>query len=122
MQQIVSYAQHHEHVSLPIQQARAARQAVVVQLFQWRPRGLIVVTDDAPVDSKRIFSHPHFVLSGDTLDFTPEDADKDDYTQNCVGGPANGMPWEEWQAHNKGQNVFSSTAMPNGIKATTPTK
>ena len=46
------------------------------------------------------------MASGDTLDFEPTDADKDDYSQNCVGGPANGLPWEEWQAHSQGQNVL----------------
>ena len=46
-----------------------------------------------------------YVLSGDTLDFDPLDADKDDYTFNCVGGAANGSPWLSWQAHAKGQNI-----------------
>ena len=45
------------------------------------------------------------VLTGDTLDFDPLDADKDDYTYNCVGGAANGSPWLGWQAHRKGQNL-----------------
>jgi prepilin-type N-terminal cleavage/methylation domain-containing protein/prepilin-type processing-associated H-X9-DG protein len=60
----------------------------------------------AAVEEKRIMLPSVLVLSGDTLDFDPEDADKDDYTQNCVGGPENGIPWEEWQAHSKGQNVL----------------
>jgi prepilin-type N-terminal cleavage/methylation domain-containing protein/prepilin-type processing-associated H-X9-DG protein len=60
----------------------------------------------ASVDEKRIRLPSALVVSGDTLDFRPEDADKDDYTQNCVGGPINGMPWEEWQAHSMGQNVL----------------
>jgi prepilin-type processing-associated H-X9-DG protein len=57
-----------------------------------------------------------FVLGGDTAGvqtppgaidpFDPLDADKDDYTQNCVGGPANGSPFEVWQIHNLGQNVM----------------
>jgi prepilin-type N-terminal cleavage/methylation domain-containing protein/prepilin-type processing-associated H-X9-DG protein len=50
------------------------------------------------------------VLSGDTIDndqyFTADDSDKDDYSQNCVGGPANGTPAVQWQAHSKGQNVL----------------
>ena len=61
---------------------------------------------EAAVFSTRIMYPTAYVLSGDTLDFTPEDADKDDYTQNCVGGAANGSPWEDWQAHNNGQNVL----------------
>jgi prepilin-type N-terminal cleavage/methylation domain-containing protein/prepilin-type processing-associated H-X9-DG protein len=59
-----------------------------------------------PVKSTRIAFGSTYVLSGDTLDFSPDDCDKDDYSQNCVGGPANGMPWEEWQAHSKGQNIL----------------
>jgi hypothetical protein len=53
------------------------------------------------------------VLSGDTLDFAPEDADKDDYTQDCVGDAAdpNGSDRvEEWQAHSKGQNILFEDA------------
>ncbi|MDR3378485.1 MAG: DUF1559 domain-containing protein [Verrucomicrobiae bacterium] len=60
-----------------------------------------------------------YVLSGDTCgipkqtpgegvggSFDPLDADKDDYTQNCVGGAANGSPFELWQVHSLGQNVL----------------
>jgi prepilin-type processing-associated H-X9-DG protein len=50
------------------------------------------------------------VLSGDTIDsaqyFDRDDCDKDDYTQNCVGGEDNGWPAVEWQAHKKGQNIL----------------
>jgi prepilin-type N-terminal cleavage/methylation domain-containing protein/prepilin-type processing-associated H-X9-DG protein len=60
----------------------------------------------AAVKNTRIVYGSAFVLSGDTLDFTQEDCDKDDYTQNCVGGPANGLPWEDWQAHARGQNLL----------------
>jgi prepilin-type N-terminal cleavage/methylation domain-containing protein/prepilin-type processing-associated H-X9-DG protein len=66
----------------------------------------VLVNDDASVDSKKIMFPSAFVLSGDTLDFTQDDADKDDYSQNCVGGAVNGLPWEEWQAHSKGQNIL----------------
>jgi len=56
-----------------------------------------------------------FVLGGDTagtksngagLQFDPLDADKDDYTQNCVGGAADPAITEYWQIHSKGQNVL----------------
>jgi prepilin-type N-terminal cleavage/methylation domain-containing protein/prepilin-type processing-associated H-X9-DG protein len=66
----------------------------------------VLINDDASVDSKKIQFPSAFVLSGDTLDFTQDDADKDDYSQNCVGGVLNGFPWEEWQAHSKGQNIL----------------
>ena len=60
----------------------------------------------AAIETKRIMLPSVLVLSGDTLDFSPEDADKDDYSQNCVGGVLNGFPWEDWQAHSKGQNIL----------------
>jgi prepilin-type N-terminal cleavage/methylation domain-containing protein/prepilin-type processing-associated H-X9-DG protein len=56
-----------------------------------------------------------YVLGGDTagtvtngtgLEFDPLDADKDDYTQNCVGGAALPALTEYWQIHSKGQNVM----------------
>lgn len=51
-----------------------------------------------------------YVLSGDTIDrnlyFATNDCDKDDYSQNCVGGSANGTPAVDWQAHSKGQNLL----------------
>ena len=56
-----------------------------------------------------------FVLGGDTagtknngagMQFDPLDADKDDYTQNCVGGAADPAITEYWQIHSKGQNVM----------------
>ncbi len=70
----------------------------------------------APVKSLKILYPSAFVLGGDTagvqtqpgalVPFDPLDADKDDYTQNCVGGAANGSPFEIWQIHSKGQNVL----------------
>lgn len=54
-----------------------------------------------------------FVLGGDTAGtqggptlFDPLDADKDDYTQNCVGGAASSTLTEYWQIHSQGQNVM----------------
>ena len=74
---------------------------------------------DAAVNSTEIRFPAAYVLSGDTCgvpnqsvgegpDFTfdPLDADKDDYSQNCVGGPTNGVPYELWQVHTYGQNVL----------------
>jgi prepilin-type N-terminal cleavage/methylation domain-containing protein len=64
----------------------------------------------APVDSKRIQFHSAFVLSGDTRWYegrnTIADADKDDDTYNCVGGPGNGTPYRDWKMHNRGQNLL----------------
>ena len=69
------------------------------------------------VEEKRVLFPSMLVLSGDTLDFDPTDADKDDYTQNCVGGPENGIPWEEWQAHSKGQNILFADGHTKWYKA-----
>jgi prepilin-type N-terminal cleavage/methylation domain-containing protein len=71
----------------------------------------------APVKATRIMFTSAYVLSGDTCgipnqneedggNFDPLDADKDDYTQNCVGGAINGNPYELWQVHSKGQNIL----------------
>ncbi len=62
----------------------------------------------AAVNSKEISYPTAFVLSGDTIgqDFNPDDADKDDYTQNCVGGAAPASETEAWQAHYQGQNLL----------------
>jgi hypothetical protein len=69
----------------------------------------------APVKATSIIFPVAFVLSGDTagikssdasLDFDPQDADKDDYTQNCVGGAADPSITEFWQIHSKGQNLM----------------
>ncbi len=53
-----------------------------------------------------------YVLSGDTIDnaqyFLRDDCDKDDYSQDCVGGEPD-VPTDEqvqWQAHTKGQNIL----------------
>jgi hypothetical protein len=61
------------------------------------------------VDSKRIQFPSAYVASGDapwTGADSTNDADKDDYTFNCVGGPTNGTPFKEWQSHNNGQNIL----------------
>ena len=70
------------------------------------------------VRSTAILFPSQYVLSGDTCgipnvtsgeaggSFDPLDADKDDYSQNCVGGPTNGSPYELWQVHSQGQNIL----------------
>ena len=79
-------------------------------------RAVYVVTHaNAPVKNTSIQFSAAYVLSGDTCgipsvtgggSFDPLDADKDDYTQNCVGGPTNGTPYELWQVHSRGQNLL----------------
>ena len=67
-----------------------------------------------------------FVLGGDTagtqsngagLKFDPLDADKDDYTQNCIGGAASTAITEYWQIHSKGQNVMFADGHSKWYKA-----
>lgn len=67
----------------------------------------------APVKSTAILFPSAFILGGDTAGtksgpvlFDPLDADKDDYTQNCVGGAAVPSLTEYWQIHSKGQNII----------------
>jgi prepilin-type N-terminal cleavage/methylation domain-containing protein/prepilin-type processing-associated H-X9-DG protein len=73
----------------------------------------------AAVKNSAILFPSAYVLSGDTCgipnstsgegaggSFDPQDADKDDYSQNCVGGPTNGTPYELWQVHSHGQNIL----------------
>jgi len=73
----------------------------------------------APIKATSILYPSAHVLSGDTCGipnqtsgegashfFDPFDSDKDDYTQNCVGGPTNGSPWDLWRVHSQGQNIL----------------
>ena len=66
----------------------------------------------ASVNTKRIRQSSTFVLAGDTReggngDFFADDCDKDDYVQNCVGGPLPGdLQWRGWEVHLEGQNIL----------------
>lgn len=64
----------------------------------------------AAVNARRILFPTAYVLSGDTIDnaqfFLRDDDDKDDYSQNCVGGETNGTPAVEWKAHASGQDIL----------------
>ena len=68
----------------------------------------------AAVNARQILFPAAYVLSGDTIDnalyFTLDDADKDDYSQNCVGGEVNGTPSVEWKAHNNGKDILFADA------------
>ena len=75
----------------------------------------------APIFAPRIAFADKFVLAGDTGDFEQEDADKDDYTQNCVGGPDNGTPAMKWQQHNGRQNILFADGHVKRFGAFNPT-
>lgn len=107
MQQIYSYVQNTNAYHCPSNKLVPQNVQSEFNYFNGVRAAYIAAGEQAAaVDSKKIRFPSIYVLSGDTLDFTPDDSDKDDYTQNCVGGPANGLPSEDWQAHNQGQNIL----------------
>ena len=106
MQQIFSFVQNTNVYICPSEQILSPDQQSQFNYFNGVRAAYIVAGGFASVDSKQIKFPVAYVLSGDTLDFAPHDADKDDYTQNCVGGEDNGDPWELWQAHSGGQNIL----------------
>jgi prepilin-type N-terminal cleavage/methylation domain-containing protein/prepilin-type processing-associated H-X9-DG protein len=83
----------------------------------------------AAVRSTGILFPSAFVLGGDTAGtkggpvlFDPLDADKDDYTQNCVGGAADPSLTEYWQIHSKGQNVMFADGHSKWYKGYNPSE
>jgi hypothetical protein len=105
LQQIFSYVQNTNAYHCP------ADSPSLVGFFNYfnGVRAAYVVTNGfAPVNGRQIQFPCAYVLSGDTIGstFTLDNADKDDYTYNCVGGDDNGTPSEEWQVHSKGQNLL----------------
>jgi len=102
LQQIFSYAHNTNAFHCP------ADRRAFFSYFNGARAAFVASTNFAPVKSKWIRFPAAYVLAGDTIgeDFIPEDADKDDYTHNCVGGPENGLPAEEWRIHSKGQNIL----------------
>jgi prepilin-type N-terminal cleavage/methylation domain-containing protein/prepilin-type processing-associated H-X9-DG protein len=106
MEQIYSYVQSTNVYRCPANQHLAQTQQSPFDYFNGVRAAYMDVNEAASVDSKRIKFPSAYVLSGDTLGFDPGDADKDDYSQNCVGGLDNGWPWQDWQAHRKGQNIL----------------
>ncbi|HEU5397232.1 MAG TPA: prepilin-type N-terminal cleavage/methylation domain-containing protein [Verrucomicrobiae bacterium] len=106
MQQIFSYVGNTNVYHCPANQMLRPDLQSTFNYFNGDRAAYLVDDKFASVDGRKIAYPSAFVLSGDTVDFDLDDADKDDYTQNCVGGEENGTPWEEWQAHRKGQNVL----------------
>jgi prepilin-type N-terminal cleavage/methylation domain-containing protein/prepilin-type processing-associated H-X9-DG protein len=81
---------------------------------------------EAAVNAHEILFPAAYVLSGDTIDngqfFQPDDADKDDYSQNCVGGTTNGVPSVDWQAHKQGQNILFADGHVKWYRGYAPTE
>jgi len=110
MQQIFSYTQSTNIYHCPGNAQLPVANQSAFNYFNGVRAALIVAGDFASVKNTAIRFSTAYVLSGDTIDndqyFDADDCDKDDYSQNCVGGDANGTPSVEWQAHNKGQNIL----------------
>ena len=107
MQQIVAYTLNTNVYRCPANKLLTAATQSPFNYFNGVRAAFVAASNQAAaLEVKRILFPSALVLSGDTLDFDPMDCDKDDYSQNCVGGPANGIPWKEWQAHSKGQNIL----------------
>ena len=102
LQQLVSYV-----VNTNVYQCPSVRRPGF-DYFNGSRAAYIATGVDASVNSSAIRFPTAYVLSGDTVgtQFDPADADMDDYSQNCVGGPANGTPAIDWQTHGKGQNIL----------------
>jgi len=100
MQQLVAYMRNTNAYHCPADLRSA------FSYFNGARAAIVANGAGAAVDSRQIQFASAFVLSGDTQGLEAGDADKDDYSQNCVGGLINGNPWEPWQIHNKGQNIL----------------
>jgi len=108
MQQIFPYVKNKEIYHCPLDLRS------MYSYFNGARAAYVTASNFTAVARSRISNPTKFVLSGDTggtkfgaPDFDPLDADKDDYTQNCVGGPlGGGASWIAWQRHSGGQNVL----------------
>ncbi len=118
MQQVFSYVGNTNAYNCPGNVQLPANMQGPFNYFNGCRAAYIATGGFAPVKSSAILYTTAYVLSGDTCGipkvtsgeaggvFDPQDADKDDYSQNCVGGPANGAPYELWQVHSLGQNIL----------------
>ena len=115
MEQIVSYVGRTNLYSCPGNVQLPVTMRGPFNYFNGARAAFVLVNKEASVKDTAISFPSVHVLSGDTCgipnvsgggSFDPLDADKDDYTQNCVGGPANGSPYELWQVHSLGQNLL----------------
>lgn len=121
MQQAISYVQNTNVYNCPANVQLPGELRGPFNYFNGCRAAYIVASSFAPVNTTAIKFPSAYVLSGDTCGipnkssgegtgetFDPLDADKDDYSQNCVGGETNGTPYELWQVHSLGQNILFS--------------
>jgi prepilin-type N-terminal cleavage/methylation domain-containing protein len=108
MQQIYSYLQNTNVYHCPVNPHLPASEQSPFNYFNGARAAYVITNGVAPVDSRRIKFPAAYVLSGDTAGFETDDADKDDYTFNCVGGAADPSITMDWQIHSRGQNMLFS--------------
>lgn len=119
MEQIISYTINTNIYHCPGNVQLPANMQGPFNYFNGARAAFVANNAAASVRSTAILYPSAYVLSGDTCgipnstagegaggSFDPFDADKDDYTQNCVGGATNGTPFELWQVHSRGQNIL----------------
>ena len=115
LEQIFPYVGNTNAYNCPGNVQLPAAQQGPFNYFNGDRAAYVVVSNFASVKSTAITLPAAYVLSGDTgglpnlpgsETFELLDADKDDYTQNCVGGPTNGVPFQPWQIHSQGQNIL----------------
>jgi prepilin-type N-terminal cleavage/methylation domain-containing protein/prepilin-type processing-associated H-X9-DG protein len=119
MQQIFPYVENTNAYNCPANAQLPVNMQGPFNYFNGARAAYVVADAFAPVKGTSILYSSAYVLSGDTCGipevtsgegssghFDPLDADKDDYTQNCVGGSINGTPYELWQVHSLGQNIL----------------
>jgi prepilin-type N-terminal cleavage/methylation domain-containing protein/prepilin-type processing-associated H-X9-DG protein len=115
MEQMISYAGNTNVYNCPGNVQLPVNMRGPFNYFNGNRAAFIVNGQDSSVNNTSILYPSAYVLSGDTCgipnvsgggNFDPFDADKDDYTQNCVGGQVNGTPYELWQVHSLGQNIL----------------
>jgi prepilin-type N-terminal cleavage/methylation domain-containing protein/prepilin-type processing-associated H-X9-DG protein len=110
MQQIFGYVQNTNVYHCPGNVQLPLKNQSAFNYFNGARAAFIATGQEAAVNARQILFPAAYVLSGDTIDngqyFSPDDADKDDYSQNCVGGFVNGTPAVDWQAHNGGQQIL----------------
>jgi prepilin-type N-terminal cleavage/methylation domain-containing protein/prepilin-type processing-associated H-X9-DG protein len=115
MEQIISYAGTTNIYNCPGNVQLPLDMRGPFNYFNGCRAAYIVNAADSSVNNTAIRFPSAYVLSGDTCgipnvsgggNFDPLDADKDDYSQNCVGGEVNGTPFELWQVHSLGQNIL----------------
>jgi prepilin-type N-terminal cleavage/methylation domain-containing protein/prepilin-type processing-associated H-X9-DG protein len=128
-EQIFSYVGNTNAFNCPGNVQLAAKLQGPFNYFNGCNAAYIAAGGFAAVRSTEILFPSAFVLGGDTAGtkggpvlFDPLDADKDDYTQNCVGGAADPSLTEYWQIHSKGQNVMFADGHSKWYKGYNPSE